>query len=257
MIKLRYTYIFRLLLAMVMAFCLSPSLAQEGGEKPQKPMKITETPPQEDIIKQTDSIAVKKFLSGVELAVDYGKLLMLWTDFESKYEAGLNLRFYEQYVLAAEFGMSELNPLKAYDNTVKYTVKGSYARLGLDYYTSYNPTSFYYGGFRYGVSSFEDEGIFLLDSEYWEDYQEGFGSKDITASWVEIILGTETYLKFSKKKDEDPTSKLLLGWKFRLRFLMDFENREVLRIYSIPGYGRTFDNVVPAVNFYIKYRIGK
>jgi len=203
-----------------------------------------------------DTLARKKLLSGVEFAVDYGKLLLLWTNFESKYEAGINIRFYERIVLAGEFGYAELNPLKAYDNALFYTVKGSYGRVGLDYYTSYDPKSFYYAGARYGLSMFEDEGRFLIDSDYWEDYEDGFGSKDITASWFEIIVGTETYLKLGGQVESDSKSKLLLGWKFRLRFLMDFENREEPRIYSIPGYGRTFDNTVPAVNFYVKYRFG-
>ncbi len=205
---------------------------------------------------EADSLAMKKVLSGIEVALDYGKLLTLWTKFESKYEMGINLRFYERFVLATEIGFSELNPLKAYDNALYYTVKGSYARLGVDYYTSYDPKSFYYAGLRYGMSLFEDEGLFLIDSEYWEDFEEGFGSTGITASWVEIVLGTETFLKLGKNKTESPKSKLLLGWKFRLRILADFENRIEPRIYSIPGYGRTFDNVVPAINFYVKYRFG-
>jgi len=204
-----------------------------------------------------DSMVRKKqFLSGVELAIDYGKLLLLWTDFESKYEGGINIRFYERIVLAAEMGYDELNPLKAYDNALYYTVKGSYARVGLDYYTSYNPTSFYFAGFRYGMSTFEDEGAFLIDSDYWENYEDGFGSTGITATWGEIILGTETFLNIGKKKPDTPDSKLLIGWKFRLRILGNFENREEPTIYSIPGYGRTFDSRVPALNLYIKYRIG-
>lgn len=211
---------------------------------------------QDDSVIVMDTLAKKKFLSGVEIAIDYGKLLTLWTDFESKYEAGINLRFYESIVLAGEFGYAELNPLKAYDNALYYTVKGSYGRLGFDYYTSYDPKSFYYAGVRYGMSMFEDEGKFLIDSEYWEDYEEGFGSTDITASWFEIIVGTETYLKLGKKSKEKQKSKLLFGWKFRFRILMNFENRDEPRIYSIPGYGRTFDEVVPAINLYLKYRFG-
>lgn len=207
-------------------------------------------------VEPQDTIPPKKFLSGAELGIDYGKLLTLWTEFESKYEANINIRFYERIVLAGEMGYAELNPLKAYDNALYYTVKGVYGRVGLDYYTSYDPTSFYYAGLRYGMSNFEDEGAFLIDSEFWEDYEEGFGSKDITASWFELVVGTETYLKFGKKEEGDDASKFLLGWKFRLRFLMDFQNREEPRIYSIPGYGRTFDQVVPALNLYVKYRLG-
>lgn len=265
MIKLQYSYISKILLISIGIGCSTlTSYGQKEVESETDTLQIDlssadnilnpQVESEEIII--PDSLLKKKLISGVELAVDYGKIMTLWTDFELKYEAGINVRFYERFVLATEFGYSELNPLKAYDNALYYTVKGAYGRLGLDYYTSYDPSSFYYAGFRYGQSFFEDEGLFLIDSEYWEDYQEGFGSTDITASWFEVILGTETFLKIGKKQTEDPKSKLLIGWKFRLRFLMDFENREEPRIYSIPGYGRTFDNVVPAINFYIKYRFG-
>ena len=266
MIKPRYTYIFNAIFIILGLGIITFSANAQIETSPQSDTlqidlsdsinvlnSATITPEPVVII---DSLNKKKFFSGLEVVVDYGKLLTLWTKFESKYETGINLRFYERIVLAAEMGYSELNPLKAYDNALYYTVTGSYARLGLDYYTAYDPKSFYYAGFRYGMSVFEDEGVFLFDSEYWEDYEEGFGSTDITASWAEIILGTETFLKIGKKNKEDPKSKLLIGWKFRLRILMDFENREEPRIYSIPGYGRTFDDVVPSINFYIKYRFG-
>lgn len=204
----------------------------------------------------TESVEIKKLISGVELKIDYGKLLTLWTQFESKYEAGLNIRLYERIVLAGEFGYAELDPLKAYDNALYYTVTGSYARLGLDYYTVYDPGNFYYAGLRYAVSNFMDEGVFLFDSEFWEDFQEGFGSEDINASWIELVLGTETFLKVGKKAKSRPKSPLLIGWSARLRILTDFVNRDEPRIYSIPGYGRTFNNITPALNFYVKYRIG-
>lgn len=265
MIRQRYTYIFKTILIILgIGVFMSPSIAQNEISSIPDSLQIDISDSLSVILADSSAMTVdvvdtlqpKKLFSGLELVVDYGKILTLWTEFESKYEAGINLRFYEKIVLAAEMGYAELNPLNAYDNALYYTVTGSYARLGLDYYTSYDPKSFYYAGFRYGASFFEDEGLFLFDSEYWEDYQEGFGSSDLTASWVELILGTETYLKFGKKNEENPKSKLLFGWKFRLRILADFENREEPRIYSIPGYGRTFDNVTPAINLYVKYRFG-
>lgn len=265
MIRRRYTYIFKAILIILgTGVFTSPSFAQNEIDSDSISMQNTisdslnliSADTSAILVDMNDSLQNKKLFSGLELIVDYGKILTLWTEFESKYEAGINLRFYEKLVLAAEAGYAELNPLKAYDNALYYTVKGSYARLGLDYYTAYDPKSFYYAGFRYGMSFFEDEGLFLIDSEYWEDYQEGFGSTDITASWVELIVGTETYLKIGKKVDEDPRSKWLFGWKFRLRILTDFENREEPLIYSIPGYGRTFDNATPAINLYVKYRFG-
>lgn len=267
MIKRRYTYIFRVFVVFsLMIYCGTNAYAQEADTVVTDSTSIhiatsmdstMATTVQEEPQIEEDSVIIKKFLSGVELVVDYGKILTLWTKFESKYEAGVNIRFFEKIVLAGEFGYSELNPLKAYDNALYYTVKGSYGRIGLDYYTAYDPKSFYYAGFRYGTSMFEDEGVFLIDSEYWEDYEEGFGSTDITASWFELILGTETYLNIGRKKSDDKPSKLLLGWKFRFRILGDFTNREAPTIYSIPGYGRTFDKTVPALNLYVKYRFGR
>jgi hypothetical protein len=203
-----------------------------------------------------DSISQRRFFSGVELKIDYGKLLTLWTEFESKYEGGVNIRFFEKLVLTTEFGYAELNPLKAYDNALFYTVKGMYGRVGIDYHTAYDPGNFYYAGIRYASSRFEDSGMFLIDSEFWGDYEEGFGSEDISASWIEFVLGTETFLKIGKKAGEGSKSRLLFGWNARLRVLTDFVNREKLTIYSIPGYGRTFNNVTPALNFYVKYRFG-
>ena len=264
----RFMYIFRTLAAaLLLGFMANSTFAQdeEGISRDTLEIVLSDSIQLEQLVNTdnpviiTDTIPKRHFFSGAELVIDYGKLLTLWTEFESKYEAGINLRFYERIVLAGEFGYAELNPLKAYDNSLYYTVTGSYARIGLDYYIPLKPETpidFYYAGLRYGTSFFQDEGKFLIDSEYWEDYEEGFGSEDITATWLELVLGTETYLKIGKKAKEKPKSKLLLGWKFRLRFLMDFENREEPRIYSIPGYGRTFDDVVPALNLSIKYRIG-
>ena len=140
-----YTYIFRSvsILAILIIGVLS-AYGQNTDEAGEPQPGLTPSEANVDLstgdqgLVTADTVERKKFLSGMELALDYGKLLTLWTSFESKYEAGINLRFYERIVLAGEFGYAELNPLKAYDNALYYTVKGSYARAGLDYYTSYD-----------------------------------------------------------------------------------------------------------------------
>ena len=45
------------------------------------------------------------------------------------------------------------------------------------------------------------------------------------------------------------------GSKFRLRFLSTDIIQPNFDIMAIPGYGKTLSNVVPSVNFFIKYRI--
>jgi hypothetical protein len=153
--------------------------------------------------------------------------------------------------------MATLDPLKAYDNAIYYTIEGSYFRAGLDYYLSVDLRNFLYFGFRYGLSQFEDRGKFLIESEFWPDYEEEFGDAGLTASWYELILGSETRLQIGQPESKIYIRNLFLGWKFRFRILGQFENREEPLIYAIPGYGRTFDKTIPAVNFYIKYRLGK
>ncbi len=205
----------------------------------------------------TATTGKKKFLSGVEISVDYGKLLLIPSKFEDKMEFGLNIRFYEHFILAAEYGMATLDPLKAYDNAIYYNVKGSYFRGGLDYALPVDTKNSLYFGFRYGASQFEDRGKILIDSEFWPDYEEEFGDADLTASWYELIFGSETQLLIGKSESRIFIQNLFLGWKFRFRILGTFDNREEPRVYAIPGYGRTFDKTIPALNFYIKYRFGK
>jgi hypothetical protein len=241
----------RLILFAAFALSSASALGQELAVEDSVNIQSTAT------IAPTDSTYQKKFVSGVELKIDFGKLLMAWTKFETKLEAGINVRFFERMVLVTEFGSMVLNPLNAYDNTVFYTVEGQYARAGFDFYTSYDPKNFYFLGLRYGMSKFRDEGQFLIESDYWEDYEEGFGSENVQASWMEFVMGTETFLGFGKQKNENSKTHLILGWNASLRFLTDFTNREEIPIYSIPGYGRTFNKVTPALNFYVKYRLGR
>lgn len=251
-----YSYITRPYVLMVFVIL---STVNAYGQKEETTTSM-QAPSQEsakvEVLAELDTVKKKRFLSGFEIMVDYGKLLTLWTEFESKYEAGFNLRFKERIVLVTEFGMQDLNPLKAYDNAIYYNINGQYARIGIDYYTSYDPNNFYFFGIRYGSSLFDDKGAFLIQSEYFEDFEEVFGSKDVTANWFEFVVGTETFLSRGKRK-QDPKSRLILGWNGSLRILTDFTNREEPRIYAIPGYGRTFNNAVVALNLYIKYRFGR
>jgi hypothetical protein len=204
------------------------------------------------------SVSEKKagFFSGAEIYVDYGKLLLVASNFESKYEGGINFRFFGRVELAGEFGYAVLDPLKAYDDAPSYTITGTYYRIGLDYFIPIDKKNALYAGVRYGASQFSDKGEFLLESDFWEDYGDTFGSDNLQANWFEIILGSE--MRLGKiNSNAAPKGGFFLGWKSRLRILMNFENREEPRVYAIPGYGHTTDKTVPALNFYIKYRFGR
>jgi len=182
---------------------------------------------------------------GLQLLIDYGKIATLASEFESKYDVEAGLIVFRRANIALEYGGGTLSPKKAFQNVGFYTVEGQYVRFGLDYIFALNAKNTFAIGGRYGVSNYADEGRFLLSSPLWETYQSDFGSDDLSATWVALAATSETLMR----------KNLYLGIKLRLRYLLEFETREDIPVYSIPGYGRTFDKSVPAVNLYIKYRI--
>ncbi len=235
-------HIFKLfLLAGIMLWLFFPSIAFANFDEPQDP---------------GDSIVHRPFFSGVEFSLDYGKLITYPSKFENKLEGGVSLRFFQRLALAGEYGHATLDPLKAYDNVNYYTIQGNYFRAGFDYYMNIDQKNFIYFGARYGSSKFEDNGEFVIGSEFWGNYQDGFGSQNLMASWGELVFGTETKLMIGKPDSKFQIKNLFMGWNLRFRILGTFENREVIKVYAIPGYGRTADKTIPAINFYVKYRIG-
>jgi hypothetical protein len=95
------------------------------------------------------------------------------------------------------------------------------------------------------MGQYQDEAVFSILSSMWDDFEDGFQRTDLEASWAELILGSESSWK----------GNLYFGFTFRLRFLIQADNFTTFEVYSVPGYGRTFDNFVPALNLYIKYFI--
>lgn len=181
----------------------------------------------------------------VQIVVDYGKLITLASDFESKYDAELGVTLFSRLNLSMEYGKGTLDPKKAYKNTEFYTIEGDYFRFGVDYIYPLNPENMLAIGGRYCMGTYSDSGNFIIGSLLWPEYQEGFGSENMEASWVELVVNSESMM----------LKNLFLGFKFRLRYMLEYDTREDIPVYSVPGYGRTFDKSVPAVNLYLKYRL--
>jgi hypothetical protein len=188
---------------------------------------------------------IERFHSGFFIKVDYGKLLTLPSQFESKLEGSAGFVIFRRIVVNATYGTATLDPLKAYKNVEFYTIEGNYLKFGLEHYFIVNPKNFFTLGAKYAMGNYSDEGKFLIGSEFWDEYGEEFGSSDLKANWIELVMDTETYL----------AKNLYLGAQFSLRIMINFDSREDIPVYAIPGYGRTFDKTVPAASLYIKYKI--
>lgn len=258
--KLRTGYIFSLLGLAFIAWTTPAALAQVSPDT----MRVFVPEPPIDSSLVADSLYLEEDMEddapkvvvidttarfGVLLWVDYGKLITLATDFETKYEFGGGFVFMRRIVLEAMYGSAELNPQKAYRNTEFYTIRGSYYKASLQYRLALNPSiprNFIGMGAGYGLGSYRDEGRFLIESDVWGSYDEVFRSDNFSASWAEVFLTSESYI--NKK-----TTHFLVGIKASLRVMLNHDNRSAIPVYAVPGYGRTFDKSTPAVNFYLKY----
>jgi len=179
---------------------------------------------------------------GFGIYVDYGKILTLPSDFEKKAEVGIGVTIGNRWTLLADLGYALLSPQNAIKNG-SYESSGYYLRGGLGYQMEIVPNSFLVLGGMIGQSHFDDMGTVIVRSSAWPDFEQTFERSRIVASWLELLLITEQRLK----------SNLALGSRFRLRRLLNFDNNYEPEVYSIPGYGRTLDNTVPAVNLFVKY----
>lgn len=184
--------------------------------------------------------------SGPEIWIDYGKLGLYLTDFESKLEGGFTWRFGRvSPVLHA--GYSELNPEQAIKNGT-YEARGWYLRAGLEYYIPLNRRNRFIVGARYAYSSFDETGSYIISSNLWPDESGSFTRSGLTASWAEIVTGSEMTLG---------ESRFVMGGYFSLRILIDRETFDLFDTYAVPGYGRTVDKTVPALQLYLKYSLAR
>ena len=184
-------------------------------------------------------------------ALDYGKLATTAIHWDTKYEFNLSVVVFNHIRINADYGHGELEPKNAIENG-KYISTGDYYRAGLDYQFEIATKTFLSFGGMYASSTFKDEGQVDIPSEIWPSLSESFARQNFNAQWAEFVITTE---KVVANREQGPLAHLYVGAKFRLRFLINRPRPENFDVYAIPGYGRTFNNVVPAANLFVAYRI--
>lgn len=181
--------------------------------------------------------------SGLQVYVDYGKILTLFTEFESKLEAGVAYQLKNRFSPNFQIGQSTLEPSVAFENG-EYKSEGIYARVGIDYTLPFDATNLFYVGLKYGFSSFSESLTYTISTSLWPDPAQPFENDDATASWTELVIGSEKKMQNSNWR---------IGGYFALRVLIDRDTFDPIDTFTIPGYGRTADDTVPAINLYVKY----
>jgi hypothetical protein len=115
----------------------------------------------------------------------------------------------------------------------------------MNYVFPFNPGTNFFIGARYGMSNYQDEATYTIESSLWDPYEDSFSRTGLSAQWVEVVAGTEEQFK----------GNLYFGFIFRFRAMISLDNFSPFEVYAVPGYGRTMDKTIPALNLYIKYMI--
>ena len=191
---------------------------------------------------QEDTVEVAKRPIIPSIYIDYGKLLTLPTKTEEKYEVGLEVLISEKIPIVFEVGKATLNPEKAYANG-EYEAKGTYFRIGTGVYSQFTAKNKLGLVFKYGLSSFDEIATITESNRNLNrTLSESYDRNDLSASWLELnIYSDRQFNKF-----------LALGINIRYRYLLDYDIQAPDDVYVIPGYGRSFDNSIPAANLFLK-----
>src|SRR5690606_28369653 len=201
----------------------------------------------------TDSIQIKEKY-GLRLGADIGKLIRSYIDDDySGFEVSGDFRLKKKLYIAAEIGIEEKKDVTTY---LDITTKGTYLKAGIDYNMYQNwldMDNMIYSGFRIGASSFNhtlNNYQIYNTSQYWPSQlisNQPQEFNDLTAIWVELILGIKAEL----------FNNLFLGINVQLKGLVSqTEPANFTNIY-IPGFNKTFDSTKIGVGYgyTISYRI--
>ena len=198
-----------------------------------------------------DSLAVKQNNIAMNISVDIGKIGESLLNKQTKWELGVSVLLSQKYQLVAEYGFGSLKPNSVINNG-GYTSEGNYYRAGFEYLFTVSPKRYLSLGVMYAHADFNDSGSVKIISDLWDDVDRTFARSDLSANWLEIILNTEAPIF---KVEQGFLANFYWGVRFRVRILTSDISQPDFDIFAIPGFGKTYSNVVPAANLYIKYRI--
>jgi len=198
-----------------------------------------------------DSLEVTQSNFAMHLYADVGKGVESLFNKQVKWGFGVGVLAAQKYLFSGEYGYGSLNPESVIING-SYTSEGNYYRIGVEYVFKIVPRTTLSTGLMYAHADFVDYGNVMVESDLWDNLDQSFERVGLSASWLEWIVNTEAPLI---KVDEGFMRNFYWGLRIRLRILLSDISQPDFDIFAIPGYGKTYSNVVPAINLYLKYRI--
>jgi hypothetical protein len=137
--------------------------------------------------------------------------------------------------------------IKSFD----YYSSGYYSKFGMDWNIYRRNTkderNFIFVGFRIAYSETEHNGnnIVIYD-KFWGSQHYSFSSTKSSYGWAELSVGLRAQLlKF-----------VAIGWDVRLNCLIFSNHDSSLQPYYIAGYGKSANNIVPGLYYYLYFTLG-
>ena len=145
-------------------------------------------------------------------------------------------RISNKFYIAAEIGNDNYDQNEA---NLASTIKGSYFKVGADFNAYDNWTGMnnaIFTGLRYGFSTFDQTlnqfSIYTGNNTFpGTTIEENKNYNDLTAHWIEFILGVKTVVY----------PNLFLSLQVQLKYLVTEEVPDNFDNLYIPGFNRTYD----------------
>jgi hypothetical protein len=193
--------------------------------------------------------AQKQDWNGITIGADLSRLAVPFIDSTRfGWEFSGDYEIINDLFLIAEIGSETTNlNTRMYD----YKLSGGYTRIGVDYnfmkHIAAESSDKMYIGIRYGFTTFyhQAENIEVWN-DFWGDFTGGKAEKKwLTANWFEVVTGMRTQL----------FNNFYLGWSVRMRIKLGVGNDATMSPYTIPGFGKTWNNTSVGLNYSLYYKI--
>lgn len=165
--------------------------------------------------------------------------------------AGVELSLHNRYKPVFELGLGQASNTPSGNNFTYRSPMSVYFRIGMNYNFLYNssPDYQFYGGVRYGFSSFNysiDD--ITVDAPYWEETAHfGIASQRSTVGWFELVFGLRVKL----------WGPLSAGWAFKYHTILHESNNRYGQPWYIPGFGSRNAAVTGSFSFTYTFSISK
>lgn len=185
--------------------------------------------------------------SGLRIGVDMAKYIyQIIEPSITGFEISLDYEIKKNYFVTVEGGYEQAIPKSdGYD----YNLKGAYGRVGFDYNLIKNKRDrdILFVGLRYGITRSVQNASNISVSSYWGNSIIGVPEEVLISQWAEAVFGMKVELFFAKN--------VYLGWTVRGKLFLGGNDYDVVKPFTIPGYGREQNKATIGATWSIYYSI--